>query len=149
MKLKILTLLLGVSLLFISCDPTGIKEGSDVVNKTETTYTVKYNIDMSDIWAQLPGATHEESLAIFEYNDLGECVNTQNFKDVHYGSTKTFTASKLAKKLAVYHEVEAEYNGKEADTAYWIQQVFYLEEGGNITINITGELRVGAANPIN
>lgn len=70
-------------------------------------------------------------------------------ENVKYGSKKTFTSHSLAEKIAVCLEVEMSYNGKSEDVTRWVAQVFYLEQGSNITVTIDGETRVSAGCPIN
>lgn len=149
MRHKLFYLLVAfATLVFSSCDPSGL----DATKKEKaTTYTITYNCDNSAIFQEYIslGATIKESIIISEYNDKNERVGIQDMENVKYGSKKTFTSQSLAEKIAVCMEVEMSYNGKSEDVTRWVAQVFYLEQGSNITVTIDGETRVSAGCPIN
>lgn len=73
---------------------------------------------------------------VHECNDSGETINILNsyFAD---GQTKQFTAAEDAVKVKLYID--------ELDK--WVQQVFYLKEGGHLNIVINGKTIVGRQEP--
>lgn len=73
---------------------------------------------------------------VHECNDSGETINIVNsyFAD---GQTKQFTAAENAVKVKLYID--------ELDK--WVQQVFYLKEGGHLDIVINGKTIVGRQEP--
>lgn len=103
-----------------------------------TTYTVNYTID--DVQNVLV------DLTFFEYNDTGEKIATNSISEAKKGTKKTFTASSRATKVKVYIKM---YSSNSAITpAYrWVQNVFYLENGKNIDINLTNNTIIGNYEP--
>lgn len=91
----------------------------------ESTYTFIYNS---------PTPWGEESVILFEYNNIGDKIKNNSI-ECEKGYSKTFFASPNAEKIKVYAD------GK------WVQQVFFLKNGGNIVIEINGNSIIGKEEP--
>ena len=90
----------------------------------ETTYSVTNNTGTSG------------TVFIYECNDKNEKINVAS-SYISSGQTKEFTAVENAVKVKLYID----------ELNRWVQQVFYLKEGGNIEIIITGKTIVGRQEP--
>ena len=135
---KVFSLLLPfVTSLFVftSCSNVDGYEYEDNPILTST-YTVLYS-------SANPPDGVEIEVTVFEYNDKDEAIHQSHMKNVRLGSTRKFTAKPNAQKLKVYLETSSE---SQSDF-FWIQQVYYLEPGNNILIDITDDIRVGKVEP--
>lgn len=128
-----------------SCDPSGINDENEI-SSGKTTYTINNQIDMSEFAPSSVGI--DVNIVIKEYNSTSECVDIKIIHNATNNMRKTLTADPMAEKITIYYEVKAEYNGEEKEMAVWLQQVFYLKQGSNTTIDITGETRVGISEPL-
>ena len=127
-----LLVLLVLPFTFISC-------GSDDDEPDFTTYTINYNVDAESGSILI-------DVTLFEYNDAGEKVATNTITDIKKGTSRKFNASSIASKVKVYLKMYASSNS--SFTKYcWVQQVYYLENGKNISIDITGETMTGNKEP--
>ncbi len=63
-----------------------------------------------------------------------------------YGTSETFTANSRSVKVKIYVKMYAETSSV-SPRYYWVQQVFYLEEGGNIDILVEDTTTVGKLEP--
>lgn len=81
------------------------------------------------------------SLTVYlkEYNDSGENIHTNTLTGITEGTSETYTAYDDAVKVKVYLKVNSVYR--------WIQQVYYLEIGGHITITLTDTTLIGNEEP--
>ncbi len=125
-------------MLFSSCSKDGPEKATP-----QTTYTVVYNI--SDISTSSISVTTDVTL--FEYNEAGEKIGNNSMKSVHTGTTKTFTASKNAVKVKVYIDVEMSNGTSTSSMKKWVQQVYYLEEGADIKIQLEDSTMIGNYEP--
>ena len=91
----------------------------------ESTYTFVYNT--STLWG-------ETSVILFECDKNGDKIKNNSI-ECEKGYTETFTASPSAEKIKVYIDDR------------WVQQVFPLNKGGNIVIEITGSTIIGREEP--
>lgn len=133
-----------------SCDSGDYEYRGRNPGKSPSTYTVIYDVDISEFLEPLPDQTVvKQDVFIKEYNDKNECINIQEAHNVKNGDNKKFTAHDMAEKVTVYYEVKTSYKDLEKTMGLWLQQVFYLEKGKNISITISGDTRVGSAEPIN
>ena len=122
-KTKLLMLALASTvLLFASC-------------KKETTYTFIDHYGGS-------GFT-EYSILFCEYDAAGSRVFTNKLDWPTTGQPYVYTANEHAEKVKV--KVQAEMGSSTFNR--WIQQVFYLEDGGNIDITLDGSTIVGSSEP--
>lgn len=103
--------------------------------QTETQYTVNFLTP--------PPNGFTINLTLFEYNASGEKIGQNHLKNCKYGTSEQFTASQDSEKIKVY--MVSEYNGQSFPA--WIQQVYYLNKGNNLNIDITGEIRIGNNEP--
>lgn len=116
--------LFNLILLCVACVLTFSSCSKDDENK-ESTYTLIYNS---------PTPWGEESVILFEYNSVGDKIKNNSI-ECEKGYTETFTASPNTEKVKVYAD------GK------WIQQVFFLQKGGNIVIEVNGSSIIGNEEP--
>lgn len=118
--------------IFSSCS----KDDEASLDEKETTYTFFYSaIDIPDGF--------DLDITLFEYNENNERVSQKNINSVHQGYSEKYVADKNATKVKVYMEMS-----KDGFSVYdWVQQVYYLEIGGNINIDITNDIRVGKKEP--
>jgi len=121
-------LLLSAALTVSSC-----KKDKDPV-EPDTTYTFKQSADIAS------GVTM--GVMIFEYNDGNERVGQQSF-EASEGLVRVFTASSRAIKVKVRVTLVA----GSTEMIRWIQQVFYLEKGENIDIEIKSNTLMGTSEP--
>ena len=109
--------------------------------KPDTTYTV--TMAMSSVTST---STVHYDLTAYEYNDAGEKVANNALNMAVNGSTKTFTANSRAVKVKLYIKMYSDNSAAPAQY-YWVQQVFYLEEGKNIDIKVEDHTKVGKTEP--
>lgn len=109
--------------------------------KPDTTYTV--TMAMSSVTTT---STVHYDLTAYEYNDAGEKVANNALNMAVNGSTKTFTANSRAVKVKLYIKMYSDNSAAPAQY-YWVQQVFYLEEGKNIEIKVEDHTKVGKTEP--
>ena len=109
--------------------------------KPDTTYTV--TMAMSSVTST---STVQYDLTAYEYNDAGEKVANNALNKAVKGSTKTFTANSRAVKVKLYIKMYSDNSAAPAQY-YWVQQVFYLEEGKNIEIKVEDHTKVGKTEP--
>ena len=107
----------------------------------DTTYTV--TMAMSSVTSS--SAVHYD-LTAYEYNDAGEKVANNALNMAVNGSTKTFTANSRAVKVKLYIKMYSDNSAVSAQY-FWVQQVFYLEEGKNIEIKVEDNTKVGKTEP--
>ena len=118
-KLKFALLTLITIFIFASCS-----------KDKDTTYTFIHSAD------DVSGVS--TSAIIYEYNDKDEVVGQQSF-DTHHGLTKVFTANSVATKVKVRLSINSNIR--------WIKQVFYLNNGKNINIEMKGETIITNVEP--
>ena len=106
-----------------------------------TTYTV--TMAMSSV---MPTSAAHYDLTAFEYNEAGEKVANNTLTMAVNGSTRTFTANQNAVKVKLYIKMYSDNSAAPAQY-YWVQQVFYLEEGKNIEIKVEDHTKVGKTEP--
>lgn len=109
--------------------------------KPDTTYTV--TMAMSSVTST---STVHYDLTAYEYNDAGEKVANNALNMAVNGSAKTFTANSRAVKVKLYIKMYSDNSAAPAQY-YWVQQVFYLEEGKNIDIKVEDHTKVGKTEP--
>ena len=131
---RILITLLSILALVASCEkaePT----------KPDTTYTI--TMAMSTVTSS--SLVHYD-LTAYEYNEAGEKVANNALNMAVNGSTKTFSANSRAVQVKLYIKM---YSDNSAVTAqyFWVQQVFYLEEGKNVEIKVEDHTKVGKTEP--
>ena len=107
----------------------------------DTTYTIK--MAMSTVTSS--SAVHYD-LTTYEYNDAGEKVANNALNMAVNGSTKTFSANSRAVKVKLYIKMYSDNSAVSAQY-FWVQQVFYLEEGKNIEIKVEDHTKVGKTEP--
>ena len=107
----------------------------------DTTYTV--TMAMSSVTST---STVHYDLTAYEYNEAGEKVANNALNMAVNGSTKTFTANSRAVKVKLYIKMYSDNSAAPAQY-YWVQQVFYLEEGKNIEIKVEDHTKVGKTEP--
>lgn len=126
---KLFLLLAFATLAFASCSKD---EGED---PKPSTYEVYYDIPNID------GIT--VTLTLFEYNASGESVATNTMSNCTSGTRRSFTANDKTTKVKVYNKFVAA-----GVTQYrWVQQVYYLNKGGNTNITISGTTMLGPSEP--
>lgn len=96
----------------------------------ETTYTFNYQLEDNSLV--------KTECILFEYNSNGEKVVNHSI-DCYYGLSETITANENSEKVKVYVKMNSSNK--------WVQQVFYLNKGGNIDITVTGETIIGTKEP--
>lgn len=132
--LSMTLLLTAMFLTFSSCSKDDDEKKEEV---QDTTYTFSLTADDPSS----KGITTD--ITLFEYNDKDERVAQKHVKDCRKGHVETFTASSNSQKVKIYMT-----NTKGSQSIYrWVQQVYYLEKGKNVSIVVTGETRVGTTEP--
>lgn len=129
----------SVALLFAGCEKentTSSNVGSS--NQQTSTYTV--NVSGVDV----PSGMALE-FVVFEYSSSNERIQVNRFNLTSSSMTKTYTANSRTEKVKIAWVASNPSTGQSATR--WVQQVFYLDKGGNTVINITGNTTVGATEP--
>lgn len=83
------------------------------------------------------------TVSLLEYNNQDEKVNTSSF-EAYEGLVSKITATENAEKVKVYIKMEGKYG---SPTYRWVQQVYYLNKGGNKEITITESTLLGSDEP--
>lgn len=105
---------------FVSC-------GDD--DDEPTTYTLKWDTFVTGV----------SDVTLFEYTESGDRINNHRIDNLTKGGTYSNTASDKAAKVKVYFELSG--------SVRWVQQVYYLKPGNNITIEVTDNTIVGRSEP--
>ena len=104
-------LLTAIAFLFVSCDPSEMKQEE---TPKHTTYTIDFQIDAENLIG-LDGATVTNDLRICEYNDKNERINIQDLRNIKYGSKHNLKANKQAVKVTMCLYISVTYRGQEFD----------------------------------
>ncbi len=107
----------------------------------QTTYTV--TMAMPSVTST---STVHYDLTAYEYNEAGEKVANNAIEMATNGSSKKFTASSRSVKVKLYIKMYSDYTTV-SPQYLWVQQVFYLEQGGNIEIKVEEQTKVGKSEP--
>lgn len=142
--LSLLLIFLGVTL-FSAC--SNDKDEPQMPTSKVSSYTVTSDFNLAQLIGD-PSISGTIDLTFYEYNDRDEIINYQEWENVKDGSTKKFTASKLAKKLTVFIKITAISGTQEVTLKKYSAQVYYLQEGSNINIRLDGNTRVSSYSPI-
>lgn len=137
-------LLAAIAFLFVSCDPSEMKQEE---TPKDTTYTIDFQIDAETLIG-LDGATVTNDLRICEYNDKNERINIQDLRNIKYGSKHNLKANKQAVKVTMCLYISVSYKGNELDENAWVAQVYYLEPESHTTIMIDGYTALGSSDPL-
>lgn len=109
----------------------------------ETTYTFTNNMDMSELYQYLT----DYNVILSEYDASGSRVANNSIDAPRQGETYEFEANSRAEKVKVYINAKYQVGSSTENWNRWVQQVYYLEEGKNINIVVTGETIVGTSEP--
>ena len=92
----------------------------------DTTYTLKYSVeDVSGVVVDI---------ITYEYSDTGEVVGQKSFDKCVNGFSKTVSANPKATKVKVKVTMKA----SSKSLTVWVKQVFYIENGKNVDIEMKG-----------
>ena len=136
---KSLIFLAAIAAMASGCyyDPYALEDDSP---KAKTTYTVK----MSMTGVTSTSSVHYDLMA-FEYNDAGEKTGNHTITLATTGKSETYTANDRSVKVKLYIKM---YSDKSSYTEHhWIQQVFFLEKGGNIVVALQDSSLIGPKEP--
>lgn len=134
-RILIILAVIAAALSLVSCEKTPAP-------KPETTYTVKMAIS-----SVTPTSDVKIDLTAFEYNEAGEKVANNTLYATTAGETKTFTANERSVKVKVQIKMYSDDTTTVPPVYRWIQQVFYLEEGKNVVVEIGDTTRIGTSEP--
>lgn len=110
----------------------------------ETTYTFIDNTDYSSITAAtIVGRT----VYLMEYDAAGSRIANNSIDFPSKGHGYTFTANDRSEKIKVYLNLKFQSQGQTSDFNRWVQLVYYLEKGKDVTIQIDGSTLVGPSEP--
>ena len=109
----------------------------------ETMYTFINNMDMSELQQYIT----DYSVILSEYDASGSCVANKSIDNPEQGVAYVNTANNRAEKVKVYMKVKYQVGSSTSNWNRWVQQVYYLEDGKNINIVVTGETIVGTSEP--
>ena len=128
---RALIFLIATLVLFAtSCErESDIKTNDEPQIEQTSTYTVKvYGLEFPDnIWV---------TIYIKEYSS-GNYLETRNwFRVTSSNMSRTYTADKNTSKMTVM--IYANKTNSTDDTYFFINQVFYINKGGNTVIYVTG-----------
>lgn len=108
----------------------------DDENEIVTKYTVKLNDQGSNSIVNV-------NLTIFEYNELGEKIGSQVWDKAEAGVSREFIANPMCVKVKIYIKLSA----GSSSSSSWVQQVYYLKQGGSTNITIEGSTKTGSKEP--
>ena len=100
-----------------------------------TTYTFKYTAD------DVSGVT--VNVIAFEYDKTGDVLEQQSFDKCMKGFSKVVTVNPKATKVKVKVTMKAGTNS----LVMWVQEVFYLEVGKNVNIEMKGSTKIVEKEP--
>lgn len=129
--MKRLFLLILIVPLIMACSKSSGGGDSD-----STTYTLYNKVKLPDA----VGAKIDYTL--YEYNSKGEKIANHKIPNMKEGASSTFTANPQAEKVKVFFSYWGHLNYD-----HWVQQVFYLKKGKNISITITNDTATGDNEP--
>ena len=121
--------------------------GKEIVNDSQSTYSqstkTTYDVYVHDM--TIPESLSAEC-AIIEYSDQNEPLETY-FHSYTTGQIirKSYTAKNNSKKVKVAFYIKSLNSSQSA--VMWIKKVFYLNNGGNILVEVTGESPAGNTEP--
>ncbi|MBQ3709146.1 MAG: hypothetical protein II887_00415 [Bacteroidales bacterium] len=104
----------------------------------ETTYSFTDYTDYSGL------SIRERIFWLKEYDINGSCVSNNRLESPVRGKAYVFTANERSELIKIYISVKFQ-NGSPLYS--WVQQVYYLKEGGNVDISIDGNTLVGPSEP--
>lgn len=109
----------------------------------ETTYTFVDNTDYSSISATIV----ERTVYLMEYDVDGSRIANNSIDFPSKGHGYTFTANDRSEKIKVYLKLKFQSGYQTTDFNRWVQLVYYLEKGKDVTIQIDGSTLVGPSEP--
>lgn len=109
----------------------------------ETTYTFINNADFSVITLPMVNQTFH----LIEYDQSGSRIADNTIDFPATGKGYTFTANDRSEKIKVYYSIRYQDDNQTVDYSRWVQIVYYLEKGKDITIQIDESTLVGTAEP--
>ena len=138
--MKKLYLFLTVLVLTVvtSCEKINLPDNTTVT----TTYTFTDNKDLSSAQQYITNWTDQ----IREYDASGSCIATNTIHPLSQRSQK-FTANSNAVKVKIYVDLTFKPGSGFTQKKKWIQQVYYLEKGGNTNIIIDNNTLIGLNEP--
>lgn len=125
-KNSMMLLLVSVFLMFSACSND---------DDEQATYTFTHTLD------DVEGITLKVTL--FEYNEKDELVAQNYVNDCRNGHTQNFAANKASQKVKVHFLAST----RSQSVGFWMQQVYYLEEGKKIQITVTDESKMDTKYP--
>ena len=108
----------------------------------ETTYSFTDNTDYSGI-----SNLKERYIRLMEYDVNGSCVANNSLESPTKGKAYLFTANSRTELVKVYLSLKFQSGSSTSSLNRWVQQVYYVEHGKNIDIEIDGQTLVGPSEP--
>ncbi|MBO7264929.1 MAG: hypothetical protein J6U91_01705 [Alistipes sp.] len=139
---KMLCYSLCLSIMMVGCENQMENEPQSKPSK----YEVCVDLGIDEYIAL--GFNTELNVAFFEYNEKNEMVYSHTWYDVYDGESRTFTANKRSTKIVIKVELMASYGSTIKELNFFLAQVFYLEPGSTIGIDVNGHSRTSEWSPI-
>lgn len=135
---KLLSMMLFITAMVftLSACSSDDDEKKEREREKDTTYIFNYTGDN-------PQGGLIVNVTLFEYNSQGEVVKQNAVNNCKQGFQRQYTANANAQKVKVYIEVT---NGTKS-VYNWVQQVYYLEKGKNVAVDVTGSVRIAPTEP--
>lgn len=109
----------------------------------ETTYTFTDVADYSVISDNLLGRT----VYLIEYNNEGSYITENTIESPNTGQSYTFIADERTDKVKVNYTLKVQAGPNIIEHNRWVQTVYYLEKGKDISIELNDHSIVGADEP--
>lgn len=140
MKIKrLLMFFASAAVLMVGCE----KENTTPSNGSSSSQQIStYTVSISGI--QVPSGMALEVLAV-EYSTRNEKLQINRFDLTSSSMTRNYTANSRTEKVKIAFNASNPNTGQSA--SLWIQQVFYLDKGGNTVISVTGSSPTGSSEP--
>lgn len=135
-KLLSMMLFMTAMIFTLSACSSDDDERKEPEREKDTTYIFSYTADN-------PQGGLIVNITLFEYNNQGEVVKQNTVNNCKQGFQRQYTANTHAQKVKVYIEVT---NGTKS-VYNWVQQVYYLEKGKNVDVDVTGSVRIAPTEP--
>lgn len=140
MKTKRLLLMLFTIAIFLL---TGCKKDERLSGSGSQSQTTTYDVYVHDLG--VPSEMRVECLVI-EYSNQNEPLKTNRFNvSSQQVINKNYTATDNSVKVKVAFNIYSTTSSQ--STHLWVQQVFYLNKGGNTQVEITGSSPSGPHEP--
>lgn len=132
-KFLSMTLLFTVMfLMFSACS----NDDDESAQEVTSTYTFVYT-------ANMPPQGVTCSFILFEYNEKSEAIAQHTIDNYQSGYKGKFNANPKSEKVKVYMIIKTQKRSEYK----WVQTIYYLEKGKDVSVIVTGDTVIGPDEP--